>query len=80
MKIIGNQRQLPLSVMVLKKHDKDFGKCEILDGFKLRFIYLCQLSTRALVISEFDFSEFFSIYFIYKIFLKILLLSKYLTD
>lgn len=32
-------------------------KCEILDVFKFRLIYICQLSTMKLVISGFDFSE-----------------------
>lgn len=40
----------------LTKHDKDFMKCDILDVFKFRLIYIHQLSIGQLVISWFDFS------------------------
>lgn len=45
------------------KHGKNFVKCDIMDVVKFRLIYICQLTTRELVISGLDFSEIIDLYF-----------------
>lgn len=57
-KIIGDQRQhLLFCHEDLMKYGKDFAKCDILDAFKLRFVYRHEWPTRESVIPGFDFSE-----------------------